>query len=224
MSTRKIIILCVISFVLGLLAGFAISYFFFPNLWKIETLSSPQSVYEVEHMECPVEEKTTECSIFVDISGAVKNPGVYCFNPSDRVVDAIQKAGGFISTTSLAYVYRNLNLSRELSDSQKIYIPSNSELLCELKEFTLKEEKVVPTSVSNEAMGQATQIDGQQTEEKCININSATITELDSLNGIGLSTAQKIIDNRPYNSIEEILNVNGIGEATYEKFKDNICI
>lgn len=224
MSTRKIVTLCIISFILGLLGGFAISHFFLPNLWKIETQSSQQSVYEVEHTECPVEEVSTECSIFVDVSGAVKNPGVYCFDPGNRVVDAVQKAGGFVSTTSLAYVYRNLNLSKELSNSQKIYVPSNSELLCELKEFTLKENEVMPVNAGEETTGQTTQDPEEQAEEECININTATITELDSLNGIGLSTAQKIIDNRPYNSIEDILNVSGIGEATYEKFKDNICI
>jgi len=179
-------------------------------------------VYEVEHTECPVEEKPTECSIFVDVSGAVKNPGVYCFDPGNRVVDAIQKAGGFVSTTSLAYVYRNLNLSKELVNSQKIYVPSSSELLCELKEFTLKEEVVISDSGSD-TTGSAT--DGENgTEEGCVNINTATIAELDSLSGIGLSTAQKIIDNRPYNTIEDILNVSGIGETTYGKFKDNICI
>lgn len=224
MSTRKIVTLCILSLVLGLLGGFAISHFLLPNLWKIETQSSQQSVYEVEHTECPVEEVPTECSIFVDISGAVKNPGVYCFDPGNRVVDAVQKAGGFVSTTSLAYVYRNLNLSKELSNSQKIYVPSNSELLCELKKFTLKEEEILPISTEEETTGQTTQEEVQQTENECININNATITELDSLSGIGLSTAQKIIDNRPYNTIEDILNVSGIGEATYEKFKDNICI
>lgn len=223
MTTRKIIFICLISFVLGLLVGFAVSHFLLPNLWKIETQSSQQSVYEVEHTECPVAEIPTECSVFVDISGAVKNPGVYCFDPGQRVVDAVEKAGGFLSTTSLPYVYRSLNLSKELTNSQKIYVPSNSELLCELKEFTLKEEEVVIPDSSSDTTGLVT--NGEEgTEEECVNLNTATITELDSLNGIGLSTAQKIIDNRPYNTIEDILNVSGIGEATYEKFKDNICI
>ena len=224
MSTRKILSLCIVSFVLGLLGGFAISHFLLPNLWKIETQTSQQSVYQVEHTECPVEEEPTKCSIFVDVSGAVKNPGVYCFDPGQRVVDAVERAGGFVTTTSLPYVYRNLNLAKELINSQKIYVPSNSELLCELKEFTLKEEEVISGNTENNTTGQTTQEEKQQAEKECVNINTATIAELDSLGGVGLSTAQKIIDNRPYNSVEDILNVSGIGDATYEKFKDNICV
>jgi len=223
MSTR-ILSLCIVSFVLGLLGGFAISHFLLPNLWKIETQTSQQSVYQVEHTECPVEEEPTKCSIFVDVSGAVKNPGVYCFDPGQRVVDAVERAGGFVTTTSLPYVYRNLNLAKELINSQKIYVPSNSELLCELKEFTLKEEEVISGNTENNTTGQTTQEEKQQAEKECVNINTATIAELDSLDGVGLSTAQKIIDNRPYNSVEDILNVSGIGDATYEKFKDNICV
>ncbi len=224
MSTKKILSLCIVSFVLGLLGGFAISHFLLPNLWKIETQTSQQSVYQVEHTECPVEEEPIECSIFVDVSGAVKNPGVYCFDPGQRVVDAVERAGGFVTTTSLPYVYRNLNLAKELINSQKIYVPSNSELLCELKEFTLKEEEVISGNTENNTTGQTTQEEKQQAEKECVNINTATIAELDSLDGVGLSTAQKIIDNRPYNSVEDILNVSGIGNATYEKFKDNICV
>jgi competence protein ComEA len=58
----------------------------------------------------------------------------------------------------------------------------------------------------------------------CISINNATLQELETLNGVGPSTAQKIIDGRPYTKIEDLLNVSGIGEATLNKFKDSICL
>lgn len=220
MSTRKIVTLCVILFFLGLLGGFAVSHFLLPNLWRVEDQITQQSVYEITKTECPIEEQIQECSIFVDVSGAVKNPGVYCLETDTKVVDAIAKAGGFTSTTSLSYVYRNLNLAKTVVSGQKVYVPSNTELLCELKEFTLREEEIIP----GETTGQITQETEENIEKECININTATIAELDSLNGIGLSTAQKIIDNRPYNQLKDLLNVSGIGEATFEKFKDNICI
>ncbi len=219
MSTRKIVTLCILSFVLGLLGGFAISHFLLPKLLKVEEQIAQQSVYEITNTECPTVEDAPVCSTFVDVSGAVKNPGVYCLDPSTKVVDAIEKAGGFTSATSLPYIYRNLNLAKAITNGQKVYIPSNTELLCELKEFTLKEEEIIP----QETTGQTTQPVEENTENECININTASVTELDSLNGIGLSTAQKIIDNRPYNQPADLLNVSGIGEATFEKFKDNIC-
>ena len=59
---------------------------------------------------------------------------------------------------------------------------------------------------------------------ECTNINSASMEELDALTGIGPSTAQKIIDGRPYQKIEDLLNVSGIGDATFAKFKDIICV
>ena len=119
MSTRKIVTLCVISFFLGLLGGFAVSHFLLPNLWRVEDQITQQSVYEITKTECPVEEQIQECNTFVDVSGAVKNPGVYCLETDTKVVDAIAKAGGFTSTTSLSYVYRNLNLAKTVASGQR---------------------------------------------------------------------------------------------------------
>lgn len=183
-----------------------------------------ERVYQVEHNVCPEPEVvSTQCSLFVDISGALKAPGVYCFNPGDRVIDAVKKAGGFNGNTSLEYVARSVNLSKVLVSNQKIYIPSKEELLCELKPFTLKEEEIIPQNVE-EDIPSGEDITDNPVENNCININTASITELDSLDGIGPSTAQKIIDSRPYNLITDLLKVSGIGQATYDKFKDNICI
>jgi competence protein ComEA len=139
------------------------------------------------------------------------------------VIDAVKKAGGFTEKTSLEYVARNVNLSKILVNNQKVYIPSKEELLCELKPFTLKIEEIMP-SISPENSAPEEDIAGNPVENDCVNINTGTITELDSLDGIGPSTAQKIIDSRPYNTTTDLLKVSGIGQATYDKFKDNICI
>ena len=148
---------------------------------------------------------------------------MYCFDPGDRVIDAVKKAGGFSEKVSLEYVARNINLSKVLVSNQKIYIPSKEELLCELRLFTLKEEEVIPQKTPENMLVEE-DITDNPVENDCININTANITELDSLDGIGPSTAQKIIDSRPYNSLTDLLKVSGIGQATYDKFKDNICI
>lgn len=224
MSSRKIIFLCIGSFVIGLLGGFFLLKYIFPNLSTVEQSLKEEKVYQVEHNVCPEPEVVnTQCSIFVDISGALRTPGVYCFNQGDRVIDAVKKAGGFNGNTSLEYVARSINLSKVLINNQKIYIPSKEELLCELKPFTLKEEEII-TQEPEENAPPEEDITNNPVENDCININSASITELDSLTGIGPSTAQKIIDSRPYNLITDLLKVSGIGQATYDKFKNNICI
>lgn len=229
MSVKRIILLCIISFALGLLGGFFLLKYIFPNIQTLEASLREEKVYQVEHNICPKEEEVvdTQCSIFVDISGALRAPGVYCFNPGDRVIDAVKKAGGFTGNSSLEYVSRSINLSKGLVNNQKIYIPSKEELLCELKPFTLKEEEVILPNVEDNTTGDSSSdniVDTEVEDNECININTASITELDSLQGVGLSTAQKIIDNRPYNLLTDLLKVSGIGQATYDKFKDNICI
>jgi len=224
MSSRKVLILCTICFVVGLLGGFLLLKYIFPNLSVIQQSLQEEKVYQVEHNVCPEPEVVnTQCTVFADISGALRAPGVYCFNPGDRVIDAVKKAGGFNANVSLEYVARSVNLSKVLVNNQKIYIPSKEELLCELKPFTLKEDEIVPKS-PEENITPEEDITDNPVESECININTASITELDSLDGIGPSTAQKIIDSRPYNLPSDLLKVSGIGQATFDKFKDNICI
>lgn len=223
MSTKKIIIFVSVSFLCGILGGFFCTRYLLPKIGILENNLKEENVYEVEHNDCPVEEKPSECSIYVDISGALKNPGVYCFNSGDLIIDAVKKAGGFNTKVALEYVERNINLSKPLTNGLKLYFPSTSELICTLKPFTLKEEEVLPPSNQIEEVPDNNNSENT-TSSNCININTGTITQLDSLDGVGASTAQKIIDNRPYSKIEDLLNVSGIGEATYNKFKNNICI
>ncbi|NTV78982.1 MAG: hypothetical protein HGA25_07600, partial [Clostridiales bacterium] len=151
MSSRKIIFLCIFSFVVGLLAGFFLLKYIFPNLSIVEQSLKEEKVYQVEHNVCPEPEVVnTQCTIFADISGALRTPGVYCFNPGDRVIDAVKKAGGFNANTSWEYVARSINLSKSLVNNQKIYIPSKEELLCELKPFTLKDGEVITQNPEEE--------------------------------------------------------------------------
>jgi len=138
-------------------------------------------------------EVKTSGYIFVDIDGAVKNPGVYQLEDGDRVNDAIIMAGGL---TEHAYT-KNLNKARKISDGEKIYIPAEGE------------------------------IESSSNSSGLININTASISELMSLPGIGEVYAQRIIDYRSsklFGSVEEIKNIEGIGEKTFEKIKELITI
>lgn len=161
-------------------------------------------------------------NIFVDVKGAVKKPGVYELTTHDKVVDAINKAGGLTSSA----VTKNINLSKKLTNEMVIYV------------FTKKELTTTSVSIKNdnECKCEVVEINNciQKEEEKNnelnnkININTAAKEQLIILDGIGDAKADAIIkyrdDNGLFKSIEDILNISGISKTIYEKIKDNITI
>ena len=168
------------------------------------------------------EETTEKEKIIVHISGAVQNEGIVELESGSRVADAIEKAGGLKEN---AYM-DEINLAYQLEDGEKIHIPTVEEQ----KEKENQESKVENESgtgsdgttsrSSNSSINNGSQIK--------ININTATEEELDTLPGIGPSTATKILDYRKekgkFKTIEEIKEVSGIGESKYEKIKDKITV
>ncbi len=151
----------------------------------------------------------TPSPLIVHVSGGVANPGVYTFPQSGRVQDAIQAAGGFLAEAD----DQALNLAAPLQDGQLIRVP--------LKQA----EQSAPPS---EGKSGTVQTAPTQAGNGLVNINSATLEELDTLPGIGPVTAQKIIDfreaNGPFASVEAIQDVAGIGPATFERLKDLITV
>lgn len=147
----------------------------------------------------------TEKPIVVHITGAVPRPGVYALPEGARVQDAISAAGGFLAEADKGFI----NLARVLEDGELLEIP-----------YTEGFSPVIPTPVQNII------IPGSDTD--LIDINTATSFELESLPGIGPTTAQKIIDyrdeNGPFFTTEDIINVSGIGPGTYERIKDLITV
>lgn len=139
--------------------------------------------------------------IVVDVSGAVVSPGVYTLDLGSRVKDALISASGLSSDANRDWVSKNLNLASKLNDGSKIYIPSKGEV-------SLRE--------TNSA--------GVVSTSGLININSASPSELDGLPGIGPATAQKIIDNRPYASIEDLTSKKVVSSKIFEKIKDRINV
>lgn len=158
---------------------------------------------------------------FVDIKGSVKKPGVYQFEENDRVIDAINLAGGLTKNANTD----NINLSEKLKSEMVIYVYSDSEIKKgnnKLTCNTICEPKVIEVNNCIEITTNKTN------ENDKININTASLEELQSLTGIGESKAKNIIEYRTsngiFNSIEEIKNISGIGEALFEKIKDKITI
>ncbi len=168
----------------------------------------------------------TEAPIVVQVTGAVPRPDLYKFPKGARVQDAIDAAGGLLAEADT----NSLNLAALLEDGQQLVVPykagmepSNASVppAVELPQPS-SQDPFNPSISSNEPLATA------NPDVELVNINTATLEELDTLPGIGPSTAQKIIDyrneNGPFLSIEDVLNVSGIGPATYEDIKDLITI
>ena len=140
-------------------------------------------------------------TIKVHIAGEVLNEGIYEIEEGSRVDDIIKTAGGTTENANLASV----NLAYELSDGEKIYIPS---IFDDENEYNLSSGN---TNVSGK-----------------ININKANSEELQKINGIGEALANRIIsyrnENGRFSSVEDIKNVSGIGDKKYESIKEYIAI
>lgn len=133
--------------------------------------------------------------ITIDVEGAVINQGVYHLSSDSRIRDALVAAGGLSAGADREWVAKNINLAAKLTDGGKIYIPKAGEGSVESK--------------------------GDQSSG-LVNINSAGEKELDTLPGVGSAIAQKIINSRPYSSIEELLTKKAVSSKVFEQIKDKI--
>ncbi|MBI4225568.1 ComEA family DNA-binding protein [Candidatus Roizmanbacteria bacterium] len=161
--------------------------------------------------------KTTPLSenrIVVDLSGSIEKPDVYETSSGARLKDVMILAGGLSAQADRKYFSRNFNLAKILKDQEKIYIPS----IDEIEDGILKQNTQIITNNQDQIIGVSSDFKGASR----ININTASMSELDSLAGIGKVTAQKIIQNRPYQSIEDLLNKKVVGKSLFEKIKEQI--
>lgn len=162
---------------------------------------------EAELSEIPQEEIQAE--IFVDVCGAVANPGVYEMDADSRVFQVIEAAGGFLPEAASASV----NQAQPVSDGQQIYVPTQEEV----------EEGTMPAVIQQtETAGDSDMAAG------VVNINTADADILKSLSGIGDAKAQAILAYREeygaFSTIEEIMQVPGIKESTFSAIKDKITV
>lgn len=160
--------------------------------------------------------KVSNKKMYVDIKGSVKNPGVYEFKENDRVIDAINYAGGLNKYANTS----NINLSQKLSSEMVIYVFSNKEIEDGSKVSscsTICEVNVIEVNNC---------VDENNSSDK-VNINNATLEELMTLTGIGESKAKNIIayrEKEKFKTIEDIKNISGIGDVLFEKIKDRIVV
>jgi competence protein ComEA len=149
--------------------------------------------------------------VVVYVCGAVKSPGVVRVPADARVTDALALAGGPEPGAELSAV----NLAAKVVDGQQIVVPERG--------------AAVAAGTASGAGGSASAAGGSAAVPGApVNINSASLEELDALSGVGPSTAQKIIDyrvaNGPFKTVDDIKNVSGIGDAKFAAMKDSITV
>ncbi|MGZ8597588.1 MAG: helix-hairpin-helix domain-containing protein [Actinomycetota bacterium] len=142
--------------------------------------------------------------IIVDVTGWVHEPGVYEFVPGDRVIDAVERAGGARKGADLSV----LNLAAPLTDGSQVVVPQQG--------------AAGPGAVAPGTTGSGT------TGSGLININTAGAAEFETLSGIGEVLAAAIVDyrtdNGPFASVDDLESVSGIGPATLEEIRDQVTV
>lgn len=155
---------------------------------------------KVEILNSTKEGEGAFSEIVVEVSGQVEKPGVYKLPFGSRVEDALILSGGLSSSADRVWVEKSLNRAAKLIDGQKLYIPKTGE---------------TPSAVKGV---------GTVSSEGLININTATLSQLDSLPEIAQKRGQSIIEHRPYSNIEELLSKGVLKTGVYEKIKDKITV
>ena len=201
LSKKQKVIVVVLIIFMCLIIGY-----YFINKTQKNDYSELETIAEEKEQE---EEIIDEDKIVVHITGEVENEGIIELEKGARISDAIEKAGGTTEEANIA----DVNLAYSLKDGQKIKIPNINE----------EDEQII-----KEEAGEDIIIEGDNKKAEKININTANQTELETLSGIGPSTALKIINYKKehgkFNNIEEIKNVPGIGESKFENIKEYICV
>jgi len=170
-------------------------------LWYVRSLPKPVEIAassDVGGAAGPASPSPTPVPILVDVTGHVNEPGVYEFVLGDRVIDAIERAGGARKGADLSA----LNLAAPLADGTQILVPKRG------------------ASASGVVTG--------TTAGGLININSADAATLEELSGIGEVLAGAIVSYREehgaFASIEDLMDVSGIGPATLEEIRDQVTV
>lgn len=200
----------IIVVVLIIIMCIVIGYYIISKTEKYD-YSDIEKISNIIEEDQEVDDNIIENKIVIHITGEVEEEGVIELEKGARISDAIEEAGGTTEEADLS----NVNLAYSLSDGQKVKIPNINE----------KDEEII---VIEEKAGDNIIIEGNKSKEEKININKAAQTEIETLPGIGPSTALKIITYRnehgKFKNIEDIKNVSGIGDSKFENIKEYICV
>ena len=185
----------VLPIALGLFGLLFLGYGFF----SMGDKKDKQDILAEGGISTTAESTPEEKFITVDVEGAVIKPGVYKLKADSRVQDALIAAGGMSDEADREKVAKGLNLAAKVIDGGKLYIPAEG-------------DELMASNGSN-VLGMTSDT---------VNINTASPGELDALPGVGKTTAEKIIDNRPFGSVDELLSKKIVGKKVFEEIKDKV--
>lgn len=207
----RIIIICVCSVLVGAILYYVYGREEIENTNEIIPYEETEENKEITEANGSEEEKN---EIIIYITGEINKEGVYKLEEGSRIADAIELAGGLTDEADT----KEINLAYIIEDGMKIKIPNKTEQQ-EKSEYITKESGIEVEVIENAK---------SNTTSNKVNINTATQEQLETLTGIGPSTANKIIEHRKKNGnfkkIEDIKNVSGIGESKYNKIKEQIIV
>ena len=216
-----------------------IVFLFFLNNYSKSTKKEtskeePEELIFKEEKEEPNKKDNQKENVFVDIKGAIANPGVYELEQNKKVIDVVNLAGGFLENANT----QTINLAKKVTNEMVIIIYTNEEIKLAMTEE--KTAKVIDNTCvcpvlkndacinKNETKKNKATSNEQETIIEPININTATVSDFDKLPGIGASKAESIVQyrekNGPFEKIEDLKEISGIGDALFEKIKDYITI
>ncbi|OGM30100.1 hypothetical protein A2630_04590 [Candidatus Woesebacteria bacterium RIFCSPHIGHO2_01_FULL_44_10] len=166
---------------------------------------------KVEVLESATEGQNKNDEIVVEVSGAVENPGVYKLSDNSRIEDALIAAGGVSADADRDWMEKVINRAAKITDGQKIYIAAVG-------------EQTGALSASIGGGNQSGSSTNLASSSKLVNVNTASQNQLESLWGIGPVTAQNIIEQRPYSSVQELLDKKILKSNVYERNKDILTV
>ena len=184
----------------------------------LTSVVAPDSAFTVEKADAsdgesgqadPVQSESA--SLFVHVGGSVADPGLYELDGDARVQQAIDAAGGFAEDAAIDA----LNLARQVQDGEQIIVPS------------MQQATDSGTPVPADSGASAVPSGGAVAHGK-VDINTATVDQLQQLNGVGPALAQRIIADRqangPFKTVEGLKRVSGIGDKKFASLADSICV
>lgn len=187
--------------ILNIIIGILVGLFLAGGIWVVSRAPKGESIV--------LRPAPTPEPLRVHVAGAVVRPGVYTLDENSRVEDAVDAAGGFVVEADK----NALNLAAHLEDGERLDIPYVSGFIPDSASGFVVITEGTPSPLAGEDL---------------VDINTASLEELDKLPGIGPTIAQRIIDyrtaNGPFASINDIVNVAGIGSATFAEIQDLITV
>jgi len=166
----------------------------------------------------------TNAVLVVHVTGAVREPGVFRLPSSSRVIDAVAAAGG---TTPMADTVA-VNFAATLVDGAQVFIPQRGRSTTTSIARPRPGVNPPPTPTAPPQITVPSPVGGTTPTGALVNLNTASLAELDSLPGIGPSTAQAIIDYRVvkgrFKTVEDLLNVRGIGQAKLAAIRSRVSV